>query len=65
MCTKSCQIGKDKYCRFQLEWHKQYGLLLVDQVDEGGQKDIHQIWVGFCEGSVVTKDVYNPVLIPR
>lgn len=63
---KSCQTGKDKYCRFQLEWHKQCSLLLKDQVDQGGQKDlcqIHQRWLGYCEGSGVAKEVYNPVLI--
>ena len=63
---KSCQTGKDKYCRFQLEWHKQCSLLLKDEVDHGGQKElsqIHQRWLGYCEGSRVAKEVYNPVLI--
>ena len=59
---------KDKYCRFQLEWHKQCSLLLKDEVDQGGQKElsqprIHQRWLGYCEGSRVAKEVYNPVLI--
>ena len=63
---KSCQTGKDKYCRFQLEWHKQCSLLLKDEVDQEGQKElsqIHQRWLGYCEGSGVAKEVYNPVLI--
>ena len=63
---RSCQTGKDKYRRFQLEWHKQCSLLLKDQVDQGGQKElsqIHQRWLGYCEGSGVAKEVYNPVLI--
>ena len=63
---KSCQTGKDKYCRFQLEWHKQCSLLLKDEVDQEGQKElsqIHQRWLGYCEGSRVAKEVYNPVLI--
>ena len=60
---KSCQTGKDKYCRFQLEWHKQCSL---HEFDHGGQKElsqIHQRWLGYCEGSRVAKEVYNPVLI--
>lgn len=63
---KSCQTGKDKCCRFQLEWHKQCSLLLKDRVDQGGKKEllqIHQRWLGYCEGSGVAKEVYNPVLI--
>jgi hypothetical protein len=63
---KSCQTGKDKYCRFQLEWYKQCSLLLKDQVDQRGQKEllqIHQRWLGYCEGSGIAKEVYNPVLI--
>ena len=51
---KSCQTGKDKYSRFQLDWHKQCSLLLKAQVDQGGQKEltqIHQRWLGYCEGS--------------
>ena len=63
---KSCQTGKDKYCKFQLEWHRQCSVLLMDLVDEGGHKDlcqIHQRWLGYCEGSGVAKDVFNPVLI--
>ena len=63
---KSCQTGKDKYCRFQLEWHKQCSMLLMDQVDQGSHKDLsqmHQRWLGYCEGSGVAKEVYNPVLV--
>ena len=63
---KSCQTGKDKYCGFQLEWHKQCSLLLKDQVYQGSQKELSQIyqrWLGYCEGSGATKEVYNPVLI--
>ena len=63
---KSCQTGKDKYSRFQLDWHKQCSLLLKAQVDQGGQKEltqIHQRWVGYCEGSGVSKEVYNSVMI--
>ena len=37
---KSCQTGKDKYCRFQLEWHRQCSLLLRDQVNRGVNKDL-------------------------
>ena len=63
---KSCQTGKDKYCRFQLEWHRQCSLLLRDQVDGGVNKElsqIHQRWLGYCEGSGVAKVVHNPVVI--
>ena len=63
---KSCQTGKDKYCRFQLEWHKQCSLLLKGQIDQGCQKEltlIHQRWLGYCEGIGVPKEVYNPVMI--
>ena len=41
-------------------------LALKDQVDQGGQKELSQIhsrWLGYCEGSGVAKEVYNPVLI--
>ena len=63
---KSCQTGKDMYCRFQVEWHKQCSFVLKDQVDQRGQKELsqsHQRWLGYCEGSGVAKKVYNPVLI--
>ena len=63
---KFCQTGKDKYCRFQLEWHKQFSLLLKGQIDQGCQKEltlIHQRWLGYCEGIGVPKEVYNPVMI--
>ena len=64
---KSCQTGKDKYCRFQLEWHRQCSLLLKDHVDQGCRQkylsQIHQRWIGYCEGRGVAKEVYNPVLI--
>ena len=51
---------------FQLDWHKQCSLLLKDQVDQGGQKEltqVHQRWLGYCEGSGVSKEVYNLVMI--
>ena len=35
-------------------------------MDRGSQKDIsqiHQRWIGYCEGSRVAKEVHNPVLI--
>ena len=60
------KILSDRYCRFQLEWHKQSSLLLKDKVDEGCQKEIsliHQRWLGYCEGSGVPKEVYNPVMV--
>ena len=63
---KSCEKGKDKYSRFQLEWHKHCSTLLTENVDEASMKElsqIHQRWLGFCEGSRITKDGYNPVMI--
>ena len=61
---KSCQKRKDRYCRFQLEWHRQCSLLLRDRVDHE-EKDIlplHQRWLGYCESTGAVKDVYNPVM---
>lgn len=63
---KCCEKGKDKYCRFQVEWHNQCSVLLKDQVDDASIKDlaqIHQRWLGFCEGSCVTIEAFNPVMI--
>ena len=49
---RSCQTGKDKYCMFQPEWHKQCSMLLIDQVNQGGHKDLfqmHQRWLKVVE----------------
>ena len=61
---KSCQKGKEKYCRFQVEWHRQCSLLLTDQVSESEHlSQIHQRWLGYCEGVGAMKKTYNPVMI--
>ena len=63
---KSCQKGKDKYCRFQIDWHKQCSMLLTDRVNPVCEKElslIHQRWLGFCEGSGDSKEVRDPVMI--
>lgn len=60
-----CQKGKDKYCRFQLEWHRKCSLLLTDQVDKK-DKDIsplHQSWLEYCKGVGVSKEAYNPMMV--
>ena len=45
---KLCEKGKDKYCRFQLEWHMKCSLLLTDHIDIKNGKSlssIHQKWL--------------------
>lgn len=63
---KSCEKGKDKYSKFQVEWHLHCSMLLQSQIDDTGIKEmsqIHQRWLGFCEGSGFAKKVYDPVMI--
>ena len=59
----SCQTGKDKYSRFQVEWHKQCSSMLQDQCQQEELLKIHQQWLSYCTDCGVTRDVSNPVMV--
>ena len=61
---KSCEKGKDRYSKFQIEWHKSCSMLLMDKVDRMCMKEVlalHQQWLRCGSGHPAT--VYNPVMI--
>ena len=65
---KSCEKGKDRYSKFQIEWHKSCSMLLMDKVDRMCMKEVlalHQQWLRCCAvcGSGHPATVYNPVMI--
>ena len=52
--------------RTNFVWHRQCSVLLKDQVDRvclNELSQIHQRWLGYCEGRGVVKQVYNPIMI--
>ena len=71
---KSCDKGKDKYMKFQLEWHQCCSVFLLPPdkglsdvgVDPKKNVDLarlQQRWVGYCEGRTVDKHVRDAVMI--
>ena len=62
----SCQVGKDKYCKFQLEWHRKCSLLLQDGHGKTSQVELCQLhpqWLKYCLDSGVNREVSNPVVV--
>ena len=63
---RSCQVGKDKYCKFQLEWHRKCSLLLQDGHGKTSQVELCQLhpqWLKYCLDSGVNREVSNPVVV--
>ena len=71
---KSCDKGKDKYMKFQIEWHQCCSVFLLpldkslSDIGVSVQKftnlgRIQQRWVGYCEGRSVDKGVRDAVMI--
>ena len=62
---KSSEKGKDRYSKFQVQWHKYCSLLLMDKIDESSEEvfTLHGQWLKYCEGCGVARKVYNPVMI--
>ena len=71
---KSCDKGKDKYIKFQLEWHQCCSVFLLPPdkslsdvgIDPKRNVDLahlQQRWVGYCEGKSVDKHVRDAVMI--
>ena len=57
---RSCQVGKDKYCKFQLEWHRECSLLLQDEHGKTSQVELcqlHSQWLKYCLDSGVNREV--------
>ena len=63
---KSCEKGKDRYTKFQVQWHRNCSLLLMDNVDEASIKEVstlHKQWMEYCGRCGVARAVRNPILI--
>ena len=71
---KSCDKGKEKYMKFQLEWHQYCSIFLLPPdkelsdigVDAKKNVDLvrlQQRWVGYCEGQSVNKQGRDAVMI--
>ena len=71
---KFCDKGKDKYMRFQLEWHQCCSVFLLPPdkglsdvgVDPKKNVDLAQLqqrWIGYCEGKSVNEQVRDAVMI--
>ncbi|SMN01933.1 hypothetical protein SPONN_219 [uncultured Candidatus Thioglobus sp.] len=63
---KSCERGKDRYTKFQVQWHRNCCFLLADKIDEASTKEVstlHELWLGYCGGYGVARRVHNPVMI--
>ena len=65
---RSCETGKDKYSRFQLEWYWQCSHLLKETIEHDDDilrelSPIHQGWLGYCEGRGTTQKEYNPIMV--
>ncbi len=74
---KSCDQGKEKFMKFQLEWHKMCSIFLLPSstaIEESGwspsrlqlktdMEKIRQTWIGFCEGKDVSEWNRNAVMI--
>ena len=58
-----CQTGKDKYSRFQVEWHKQCSSLLQDQCLQKELLEIHQQWLSYCAKCEADRAVSNPIMV--
>lgn len=61
---KSCQKGKEKYSKFQVEWHQCCSKLL-DEIYECDKclSEVHEQWHSYCNRSNISKEVRNPVII--
>ena len=70
---KSCDKGKDKYMKFQLEWHQCCSVFLlppdkglfdvgVDPKKNVNLARLQQQWVRYCEGRTVDKHVRDAVI---
>ena len=72
---KGCDKGKEKYLRFQLEWHRCCSVFLLTpdkslsgalgaNLPKGVNLSlIQQRWMGYCEGKSVEKPVRDAVMI--
>ena len=67
---KKCQVGKDKYCRFQLEWLQECSVLLQDEcstcMSVSSSMEVNQLhpkWMQYCLDSKVDIAVSNPVMV--
>ena len=71
---KSCDKGRDKYTKFQLEWHQNCSVFLMPPgktlcdagIDPQKNMDLahlQQRWIGYCEGKSANKDVRDAIMI--
>ena len=73
---KSCDKGKEKFMKFQLEWHRMCSVFLLPcskTIEESGWSSslqlkadlikVRQRWIGFCEGKGITESNQNAVMI--
>ena len=71
---KSCDKGKDKYMKFQLEWHQCCSVFLLPpdkcltDVGVNPEKNVdlahlQQRWIGYYEGKSVEKDVRDAIIV--
>ena len=64
---KKCQVGKDKYCRLQLEWLRECSVLLQSEgTSKGSSREVNQLhpkWLKYCCDNQVDIAVSNPVII--
>ncbi len=59
---------KDKYMKFQLEWHQCCSVFLLPPDKSLAKKNVNlahtrQRWIGYCEGRPVDKDIRDAVVI--
>ena len=63
---KKCQVGKDKYCRFQLEWLQECRVLLQEECSVSSSMEVSQLhpkWMQYCLDCKVDIAVSNPVMV--
>ena len=71
---KHCDKGKDKYLRFQLEWHRCCSFFLLpsgaslSDAAANPPKEVNLIcvqqqWAGYCEGLSVEKSVRDAIMV--
>ncbi|XP_064398964.1 uncharacterized protein LOC135345473 [Halichondria panicea] len=71
---KNCDKGKDKYMKFQLEWHQCCSVFLlppgknlsdvgIDSKKKVELAHFQQRWIGYCDGSCADKHTRDAVMI--